>query len=66
MGAKFEPKKDCFGWDKTRNGCKILEETLCKKGKCGFYKAKGTLCNGCPDKGTGSCVRCKEARKAIK
>jgi hypothetical protein len=58
----MEGKRDCFGWDTTRNNCKILSETICKWRKCSFYKKQGTLCDGCPDKGTGACVRCREAR----
>lgn len=66
MNAIYEPKKDCFGWDKTRNRCTVLRETYCKIEQCGFYKKKGTLCNGCPDKGTGSCANCRESRKGMR
>lgn len=63
MSELYIPNMDCFGWDRTRNGCTILNETYCKKEKCKFYKKKGTLCGGCPDKDTPSCTRCREARK---
>ena len=65
MEIKFEPKKDCFAWDRTNNRCKCLRETVCKNGKCNFYKKKGTLCVGCPIKGTASCVDCKGARTGL-
>ena len=36
----IEVKKDCFGFDKTKNSCKALKELYCKSEKCRFYKNK--------------------------
>lgn len=35
-----EAKKDCFGYDKITNRCRVLTETCCKNGICRFYKTK--------------------------
>ena len=36
----IETKKDCFGYDKITNRCRVLTETCCKKEVCKFYKTK--------------------------
>ena len=36
----IETKKDCFGYDKLTNRCRVLTETYCKKEVCKFYKTK--------------------------
>ena len=70
MAEQREARKDCFAYSKENNRCTVLRKTYCKTDKCGFYKKRGTLCNGCPDKGTATkkydaCARCAEARKGM-
>lgn len=33
-----EIKVDCFGYNKTNRECKVMEELICKKRNCTFYK----------------------------
>lgn len=33
-----EIKVDCFGYDKINCQCKVMEELICKKRNCTFYK----------------------------
>lgn len=35
-----ESKKDCFGYEKVRNTCKVLDHLYCKEEDCKFYKTK--------------------------
>lgn len=37
---EFEIKTDCFGFDKTKNDCKVLRKLYCECEKCRFYKTK--------------------------
>lgn len=68
MAEQRTAKKDCFGYSKEQNRCIVLNETYCKRRECGFYKKRGELCKGCPDKGNNdynACARCAEARKGM-
>lgn len=33
-------KKDCFAYRSLNGECRILCETVCKSGKCSFYKTR--------------------------
>ena len=33
-------KKDCFAYSSMHDKCRVLTETVCKKGTCKFYKTK--------------------------
>ena len=68
MAEQREAKKDCFGYSKEHNRCVVLNETHCKYEECGYYKKRGTLCDGCPgkkEKGRADCKACKIARKGL-
>ena len=37
-------KIDCFGYEMTNSGCRVLKENLCERnGKCPFYKTPRRL-----------------------
>ena len=38
--AQYEPLKDCFAYLEKCNRCSILNETVCKKSDCTFYKTR--------------------------
>ena len=61
-----EIKKDCFAYSKLSNRCMALKELYCRKKECGFYKKSGSLCNGCKNKGSLECGKCKGARTGMK
>ena len=39
-------KKDCFAYCERKKNCNALNELLCLKGKCKFYKPKNAKKDG--------------------
>lgn len=42
----YEVKKDCFAYDGRKKNCNALNELMCKKEKCKFYKPKNEKKHG--------------------
>lgn len=59
---------DCFAYKKYSNnltGCLALEEMLCKKGECPFYKPKKEMCKSCNKNRFHNCMNCVSARTRL-
>lgn len=39
MEEKPKIKKDCFGFDSDKSKCTVLDELLCRRENCNFYKS---------------------------
>ena len=63
-----EAETDCFAYYRGATGtyCKVLNEMICKKRKCSFYKKAGTLCESCNPKSYHQCQSCEDARTHFK